>query len=91
MRPRTGKPAGRPKARHTILTEQFRKHLIERLVAEQDPIIDALIKNIKAGKEKSIEMGIERIIGRPITPVDFQGEGIEALTDAINTILSQKK
>lgn len=93
MKKRGGKRegAGRKKAPHTIATEAFRKRLIEKIIKEQDPIIEKLIERAKTGSEKAIEMILERVIGRPITPLDHGGEGLEALTKAILSALGSGK
>ena len=86
-----GTPAGRPKANHTIASEQFRKYLIEQIVEHQGPIIKKLIERAEGGSEKALEMVFERVIGRPITPLEHSGEGLEALTNAILNALGGNK
>lgn len=78
------------RAPHTLQSEQFRKRLIEKIIERQDPIINKLLERAEGGSEKALEMVMERIIGRPITPLEHQGEGLEQLTNAITKILTGK-
>lgn len=82
-----GTPAGRPKANHTLMTEAFRKYVIERVIAEQGPLMDALLARAKKNSDKALDMALERVLGRPVTPLEHSGEGLEQLTNAIMTLL----
>lgn len=83
--------AGRKKAPHTIATEQLRKYIIEEVIKAKAPIIRKLIERASGGNEKAAELLLERVLGRPITPLEHSGEGLEALTNAILGLLSGKK
>lgn len=82
--------AGRKKASHTIASEALRKYIINEVIKVKKPLIKKIIDGALAGNEKNQEQLLERVLGRPITPLDHQGEGLEALTNAITTILTKK-
>lgn len=73
--------AGRPKANHTIEAEALKAYLIERVRAEQEAIIDALIGQAKAGDIRAIQEALNRTLGKPKESVELSGniqvEGVE--------------
>lgn len=56
--------AGRPKAQHTIKTEEARKYVVERIAAELQPIMDKHIELAKAGDAASLKYLTDQLIGK---------------------------
>lgn len=83
--------AGRKKAQHTIASEAFKKYIINEVVKKKSPIVKALIDKAMAGDVKAADLLLERVLGRPVTPLDHGGEGLQELTNAIGNLLSPKK
>ena len=61
--------AGRPKAPHTKAAEAFRAYLIAETMKEKEPIVKALIRAAKNGEVKALAELLDRVLGRPVTPI----------------------
>lgn len=61
--------AGRPKAAHTKQAEALKKYLIERVVFEKKPLIDALIEKGKKGDVMALREILDRVLGKVIQPI----------------------
>jgi len=67
--------AGRPngsKATHTIQAQALKERLIERVLDEQEPIINALIKQAKKGQIPALREVFERVLGRVKTNIEIE-------------------
>lgn len=80
------KGGGRPKANHTIQAETFKKFLIEKVIAEKTPIIEALIKKGKKGDVQALKEIFDRILGKAQQNLDLTSNGktIAAILDEID-------
>lgn len=65
--------AGRKKANHTILAEQGRKYIVEKVSQELEPIMDALILKAKNGDVAAIRDLLDRAFGKAKETVEHQG------------------
>ena len=63
IRPGAGRPKG-SQASHTLKAQAFQERLIERVLEEQEPIIEALISQAKEGKIPALKEIFERVLGR---------------------------
>lgn len=70
-RQNSGRPKG-SKASHTIQAQAFRERLIQRVNEEQEPIINALIKQAKAGQVQALKEILERVLGRVKTTLEVE-------------------
>jgi hypothetical protein len=62
--------SGRKKAPHTIQAEAFKAFLIEKVIAEQEPIVTALISKAKSGDVPALKEVMERVLGKPVPILD---------------------
>lgn len=72
-RPGAGRPKG-SKASHTIQAEALKKYLIEQAIAAKAEVIAALIREAKRGDVRAIKELLDRILGRPVDPVELSGK-----------------
>ena len=59
-----GKKGGRPPGTHSLRVDELRAYIVERIIAEQEPIIDALIRRARSGDVQAIREALERSAGR---------------------------
>ena len=72
-----GKKGGRPKgskARHTLVAEAIRAHLIEEVDKQKIGITKALISKAKSGDVTAIKEIYDRVLGKPKEQVGVPGE-----------------
>jgi hypothetical protein len=81
-----GRLGGRPKAPHTIATEALKKFIIEKVTAEKEPIINALIAKAKDGDVPAIRELYDRALGKATQPVSMD----EDMFEGIQIIIKQK-
>ena len=62
-RPNAGRPKG-SKASHTLQAQIFRSRLIQRILEEQEPIIQTLIDQAKAGHPGALREVLDRALGK---------------------------
>jgi len=67
--------AGRPIAAHTIQAEAFKKYLIERVILEKKPLVQALIRKGKKGDVPALKEILERILGKVMQPLGGEKGG----------------
>lgn len=56
--------AGRPKAAHTIEAEALKKYLIEQVVLQKGPLVQALISKALIGDVPALKEVFERSLGK---------------------------
>ena len=66
-----GKPKGY-KAPHTIATQEARKYVVERIVAELEPIMDKHIELAKSGDATSLKYLTDQLIGKAKETIDVE-------------------
>lgn len=84
--------AGRPKgslANHTLQAQEFRKQLMQRLIEEAKPIIDALFKKGKQGDIVAIREIMNRTVGIPTQNLELTGKDGKDLPTPIMNYLVQ--
>ncbi len=64
-RPNSGRPKG-SLASHTIQAQALKQRLVKRVLEEQEPIIEALIKQAKEGQIQALKEVFERVLGKVI-------------------------
>ena len=62
------------KAPQTLATEEFRKLLIQKVLEEQEPIIQALIDKGKLGDIAALKEIFERVLGRVKEQMEVSGQ-----------------
>ena len=62
------------KAPQTLQVEAFRTLLIQRVIEEQEPIIEALIKKGKTGELAALKEIFERVLGRVKEQMEVSGQ-----------------
>lgn len=67
-----GMKGGRPKAQHTIATENARKYVVERIAAELGPIMDKHIELAKQGDASSLKYLTDQLIGKAKETVEVE-------------------
>lgn len=65
----------RKKAPHTIQAEAFKKYLIEQVIKEAKPIVQALIAKGKQGDVQALKEIFDRILGRSKENLDITSLG----------------
>lgn len=81
--------AGRPKgslSTHTIQAQAFKNRLIERVTAEQEPIIDALIKQAKNGQVPALKEVFERVLGKVKDSMDVKVSAPFSLAELLDEV-----
>jgi len=84
------KLGGRKKAQHTIQAEAFKKFLIERVIKEKGPIIEALIKKGKKGDVQALREIFDRILGRANQSLDLTSGG-RTIAEILNNLDDRSK
>jgi hypothetical protein len=62
--------AGRPKAQHTKQAEALKSYLIQQVIKEKDPLIQALITKAKSGDVPALKEVFERVLGKVKDTID---------------------
>lgn len=77
-RPGAGKPKGYKHA-HTLEKEAARKHILNRILQELDPLIDVQIALAKSGDARMLISLMDRLIDKPKEHVEVSGQGWQPL------------
>ena len=72
QRPGAGRKKGW-RARHTIEKEKAREYIIDRVVAELEPLMNVLIRNAKKGSLHAAALLFERAFGKVPQPMEHSG------------------
>jgi hypothetical protein len=87
-RPGAGRPKG-SQARHTIQAITFKKALIDAVLKEKKPLIDALVAKAKTGDIPALREIVDRVLGRATESIDLTSGG-DKLNIQISEVVARK-